>query len=216
MKQLLNNKRVSFFCHLILAIGLLPFVILFKKTDSLLWINGHNTNILDQLMYHITRLPELFLIVFIIILSAFFERKTFISAVLAMSVCGISIVVFKQVIFSDFERPFAWLSQNKINYHQVEGISLHSNGSFPSGHTMSAFCALALAGFISRNGVVQFFLFILACASAYSRVYVAQHYLMDVYAGALIGYIYALFFYQLFTNKLKTPYWQNSIFRKSA
>ena len=216
MKQLLLNKRVSFFCHLILAIGVLPFIILFKKSESLLWINAHNNDILDHLMYHITRLPELFLIVFIIVLSAFFERKTFISVVLAMSLCGISIVLFKQIIFADFERPFAWLSQNKINYHQVEGIRLHSNGSFPSGHTMSAFCALALAGFISKNGFVQFFVFILACASAYSRVYVAQHYLVDVYAGALIGYFYALLFYQLFSIKLKTPYWQNSIFRKSA
>ena len=199
-----------------MAVGVLPIILMTKKHETLLMINGFNNNLLDQLMYHITRLPELFFIVFIIILSAFFERKTFMAAVVAMSLCGISIVIFKQIIFSDFERPFAWLSQNKINYHQVAGISLHSNGSFPSGHTMSAFCALALAGFISKNGFVQFFLFILACASAYSRVYVAQHYLVDVYAGALIGYFYALFFYQLFSNKLKTPYWQNSIFRKSA
>ncbi len=199
-----------------MAIGVLPIILMTKKHETLLIINGFNNNVLDQLMYHITRLPELFFIVFIIILSAFFERKTFMAAVVAMSLCGISIVIFKQIIFSDFERPFAWLSQNKIKYHHVAGISLHSNGSFPSGHTMSAFCALALAGFISKNGFVQFFLFILACASAYSRVYVAQHYLVDVYAGALIGYFYALFFYQLFSNKLKTPYWQNSIFRKSA
>ena len=199
-----------------MAVGVLPLVILITQSESLLMINGNNSKILDQLMYHITRLPELFMIVFVIVLSAFHERKVFLSTIIAMSICGLSIVIFKQIIFSDFERPLAWLSSNKINYHKVDGIKLHSNGSFPSGHTMSAFCALAIAGFISKNGFVQFLLFLLACASAYSRVYVAQHYLMDVYAGALIGYFYALLIYQLFSNKLRTPYWQNSIFRKNT
>jgi membrane-associated phospholipid phosphatase len=199
-----------------MAVGVLPLVILIKQSETLLMINGNNSKILDQLMYHITRLPELFMIIFVIVLAAFHERKVFLSTIIAMSICGLSIVIFKQIIFSDFERPLAWLSSNNINYHKVDGIKLHSNGSFPSGHTMSAFCALAIAGFISKNGIVQFLLFLLACASAYSRVYVAQHYLMDVYAGALIGYFYALLFYQLFSNKLRTPYWQNSIFRKNT
>lgn len=215
MKQLLSDKRVSFICHILLAIAVLPLVLLFNQTDSLRYINGHHSEFLDLTMYHITRLPELSMIVFTIILATFYERKIFLATVVAMTFCGLSIVVFKQFLFSDFERPLIWLTQQGISYHHVPGISLHSNGSFPSGHTMSAFCALALAGFISKNGFVQFLLFILACASAYSRVYVAQHYLMDVYAGALIGYFYALLFYHICCTKLKTPYWQKSIFQKN-
>lgn len=199
-----------------MAIAVMPFLIFYTKYETLMAINGFNSPAGDAMMYHITRLPELAMIVFVIVLSLFFERRTFLAAVLAMSVCGLSILLFKHVLFSEYTRPFQWLDANHIRFHAVSGIRLHANGSFPSGHTMSAFCALALAGFISKRGSVQLLLFILACASAYSRVYVAQHFLMDVYAGGLIGYTLAFFFYTLFQNRFTTPYWQSSFIRRKS
>lgn len=165
-------------------------------------------------MYHVTRLPELAMIVFVVILSLFHERRTFLSAVVAMSICGLSILLFKNVIFPDFDRPFQWLNGQQITFHRVEGIRLHSNGSFPSGHTMAAFCSLGLAGFISKSGWLQFAFFILAVLSAYSRVYTAQHYLMDVYAGAMAGFGIAAGIYLLFSGIFKTPYWNSAIIGK--
>lgn len=176
-------------------------------------INRLNSPAADIIFYHITRLPELAMIVFVVILSIFYERRIFLATVIAMSLCGLSILLFKHILFSDFNRPSMWLNSNHINFHRVEGIRLHTNGSFPSGHTIAAFCSLALVGFISRNGFLQFLLFVLACASAYSRVYASQHYLMDVYAGALIGYFYAYFFFTLFENRFKTPVWQKPLIR---
>ncbi len=176
-------------------------------------VNSLNSPAADIIFYHITRLPELAMIVFVFILSIFYERRIFLATVIAMSLCGLSILLFKHILFSDFNRPSMWLNSNHINFHRVAGIRLHTNGSFPSGHTIAAFCSLALVGFISRNGFLQFLLFILACASAYSRVYASQHYLMDVYAGALIGYFYAYFFFTLFENRFKTPVWQKPLIR---
>jgi len=216
LKKVLANKRVSLYAHLLMAIAVMPFLIFYTKYDTLLAINGFNSPAADTLMYHITRLPELAMIVFVVVLSMFFERRIFLATVIAMSVCGLSILLFKHVLFSEYTRPFQWLDANHIRFHAVGGIRLHSNGSFPSGHTMSAFCALALAGFISKRASVQLLLFILACASAYSRVYVAQHFLMDVYAGGLIGYTTAFFFYTFFQNRFTTPYWQRSIIRRKS
>jgi membrane-associated phospholipid phosphatase len=48
----------------------------------------------------------------------------------------------------------------------------------------------------------------------YSRVYVLQHYVMDVYAGALIGFCIAFFTTFLIYKNLLTPHWQNT-FSKS-
>ena len=177
----------------------------------MLFINSHNSPIADVILYHITRLPELAMIVFVVFLGLFHEKRVFLAVVVAMSLCGLSILLFKLFLFSDFNRPFQWLNSNKIPFHAVDGIRLHSNGSFPSGHTMSAFCSLALVAFISNRGIIQIFLFLLACASAFSRVYAAQHYLMDVYAGAIIGFTYAFFFYTVFQNKFTTLYWKKPL-----
>lgn len=213
MNNFLRDKRVSIICHCMMAVLVLPYILMYKKTDTLLFINSHHQADLDLIMYHITRLPELAFIVFVIVLGVFAEKRTLVSILLALSVCGLSILLFKEVIFPDIHRPYHWLNGQHIAFHQVKGIHLHSNGSFPSGHTMSAFCALALIGFISKNGWVQFLMFLLACLSGYSRVYVAQHYLTDVYAGALIGYTIALLFTFIAAKGFKTPYWKQPLLK---
>lgn len=213
MKKLLQDKSTSLICHLILAIGVLPFVLLYPKSVSLMFINGHHSAFLDVVMYHITRLPELAFIVFVVVLAFFAERRILMAVIIAMAFCGICIVLFKNFIFPDFFRPYHWLNGNKVAFHNVPGIHLHSNGSFPSGHTISAFCALALVGFISKKSWVQFLLFLLACLSGYSRVYAAQHYLMDVYAGAIFGFTVALIVYHIFTNNFKTPFWSQPLIK---
>lgn len=177
----------------------------------MLYINAHNSPELDKIMYHITRLPELAYIVFIVVLGLFLEKRNFLSIVISLSLCGLLILLFKEVLFPHMTRPFEWLNSEHIPFHKVDGIRLHSNGSFPSGHTMSAFCALALIGFASRKGWIQILLFLLAVLSGYSRVYVAQHYLMDVYTGALIGFILAVLVQYALNKTLKTPYWQKPL-----
>jgi membrane-associated phospholipid phosphatase len=207
LNSFFKDKTVSIRCHIILAVSILPYVLLYDKSISLLYINSHFTSTCDVLMYHITRLPELAYIIFVVILGLFTEKRMFLSIVISMSLCAIMIILFKHYFFSDFNRPYHWLNDSKTPFHHVSKIRLHSNNSFPSGHTMAAFASLALVGFVSKNGWVQFLLFLLACLSGYSRVYVAQHYLMDVYAGALIGFTLAFVCCLVIHKIFKTPYW---------
>ncbi len=207
------NKKVAFICHLLLAIFVLPLLVFYKKEESLLFINGQFDPQLDVFMYHITRLPELSFVVFVVFLGIFTQRRYFLAIVTALIVCVLIIVSSKYFLFADHLRPFSWLNKNNVAFHHVPNISLHSNGSFPSGHTMAAFCALALAGFISARGFVQFLFFVLALLAGYSRVYVAQHYLVDVYAGALIGFTIAYIIFSVIERKFSTPYWQKPLLK---
>ena len=191
-----------------------PFVFLYDKTASLTWINQHHHPVLDELLYHLTRLPELALIVFILVLAFFYERKLTLSVVVSLILCALSIYLFKHILFPDFERPSVWIKAHQIKLHLLPSINLHSHGSFPSGHTLAAFASLGMAGFLSRNTWVQLVLFLIACGIAYSRVYVCQHYLRDVYVGALYGYFLSLFVFLFFNSRLKTPYWNNPPFSK--
>lgn len=213
MAQKYSNKTVSIICHLALALLVLPLLIFYKKDESLLFINGHYSSFLDTFMYHITRLPEIAYILFVIALGLFTQKRFFLAVVIGMAICGLTIVLNKYLIFADAPRPFRYLEDQQIMFHHVAGIQHHKNGSFPSGHTMSAFCSLALAAFISNNKLMQFFFFLLAAVSGYSRVYVAQHYLIDVYAGALIGFIIALVVFSIFERKFISPYWQQPVFK---
>ncbi len=193
--------------HILYAIVGAVLLGLFSASQLLLYINGHYSTILDLIMYHITRLPEIAYIIFILALGLFTQRRYFVAIILSLAICALVIVLTKYVFFANQARPSVWLNSSGFKYHIVAGIRLHSNGSFPSGHTMAAFCTMALAAFVSKKWWTQLLFFIIALLSGYSRVYVAQHYFLDIYVGGLVGFTIAWLCFSIFENKFKTPYW---------
>jgi len=71
----------------------------------------------------------------------------------------------------------------------VEGISLVKGlTSFPSGHTMSAFALFTLIALIAkRKKGLAVLLFLFAAACGLARIYLVQHFLRDIYLGAILG-----------------------------
>lgn len=71
-------------------------------------------------------------------------------------------------------------------------VNIKTQNSFPSGHTTSAFAMFVFFALALENQVLKYFFFIIACLVAISRVYLLQHFFIDVVAGAFIGSISAL------------------------
>ena len=78
----------------------------------------------------------------------------------------------------------------------VEGVQLHSSNSFPSGHASTFFVLFFALSIVlnyygqhkktSRN-LIQLVCFLFALTGAYSRIYLSQHFAIDVFAGGIIG-----------------------------
>jgi len=186
-------------------------VILVSKENVYLWINQRHTSVFDSLFYHITRLPELAFVVFIITLGFLTKKKHLLTVVVSLFTCTLVILISKYFLFKEFDRPIVWLMNKGISFHQVPGISIHSNHSFPSGHTLAAFASLSLAGFFSGKWWAQLLFMFLAVLSGYSRMYVSQHYITDVYVGAMLGYFIVFISYLVINKKCKSSYWEKGI-----
>ena len=80
----------------------------------------------------------------------------------------------------------------------VSLLPMQGGFSFPSGHTASAFAAASvyLRGAPTRWAKILFLL--LAALMGFSRLYVGVHYLSDVLAGAVLGFIWGLLVWQIF------------------
>jgi len=110
--------------------------------------------------------------------------------------CGITavnIIVFRLIkVLIGRLRPMNILP--RLRLRMVDGYS------FPSGHATTSF---GLAWVVARSYpylTVQVSIYIVAATIAFSRVYVREHYPLDIFGGAVLGSIVAVFLYPVFLS----------------
>jgi membrane-associated phospholipid phosphatase len=69
-------------------------------------------------------------------------------------------------------------------------VTIPHSGSFPSGHTATAFAGATILSALVPRAAPAFY--VLAAAIGYSRVYVGVHWPLDVLGGAVLGVATAL------------------------
>jgi membrane-associated phospholipid phosphatase len=190
--QLLRRGRFTaitwiFFLTTLLLLG---FALAVPRGQDVLAVNGMHHPVLDFLFWILTNAGDGVLFV-PLILILFFVRFHFAFVLLAVAaVHAILVSVFKRWLLAGATRPIMVLDHDLL--HFVPGVDIHAHHSFPSGHTASIF---AIAFFFSlafnRKHMTALFL-LLAVAVGISRIYLLQHFLTDVAAGAFIGIVSVL------------------------
>jgi membrane-associated phospholipid phosphatase len=187
-----------------LAMIVAAFIFSYGKNDSFLIINHLNTGSFDYFFQYYTFLGDGLLWIPLLAFVAVKKRDFIPAVLLAFLVCTLLTQFSKWVVYPDAMRPIAVL-QDQV--HTIAGLTIHKTSSFPSGHTSTAFTFALLLAFLARNRFLTFFFPIVAFFVGYSRVYLAQHFVTDVFAGIIVGIISAftaLLFYHLYFSKPRT------------
>ncbi|HET9571976.1 MAG TPA: phosphatase PAP2 family protein [Bacteroidales bacterium] len=158
-----------------------------------------NTPLLDVFFKYWTLFGTFALIGPIILIQCFMKyRHALITAV--SSLMGFLLVqLAKRFIWFDAPRPKV-IFDTLPDIHYVTGVHLHSAHSFPSGHTTGAFALFMALALINKRPVWQMLFLIAAMLVGYSRLYLSQHFPIDVVVGSAIGTISALLSYNWFIN----------------
>lgn len=152
-------------------------------------MNALHTPFLDVLMQYWTLLGDGLLLVITVAGLLMISFRYFFTGLAAFAIGGLGAQVLKRLIFSDMPRPlkFFELAGGGEQLYLVEGIDLHSWLSFPSGHTSTAFAVFFALALMTRSALGQAGLFVLALGVGYSRIYLSQHFLVDVVGGSFLG-----------------------------
>lgn len=187
---LLGDSSIRGLLIMVIALLLLSApLLLLPKEQVTFWINGLHNPFLDQFFKYITYLGDglVFIPVVIFLLFRSYVKAGFFAFFVIFEAIMVQLVL-KKGIFAHLDRPMAYIQDFDL-LHQVEGVHLHSLHTFPSGHTQSVFLvALFLVWALKKGPVVNLLILSIAVLTGISRVYILQHFFVDVWVGAFIGF----------------------------
>lgn len=168
---------------------LLVFVLTIPKGDIHLQMNSFHAPFLDVLMQYWTMLGDGLLLAILLLGLLMVSIRHFFTGLAAYVFGGLGAQLLKRLVFTDLPRPLKYFEQSGMveKLYLVDGVDLHNWLSFPSGHTSTAFAVLFGLSLMTRSAIVQAVLFVLALGVGYSRVYLSQHFLVDVVGGSFLG-----------------------------
>ena len=202
IKNILSGQFYFFTGYILFLLLLGLVLVVVDKKDSAFWVNQQWNTYLDVFFKYITYLGDGWVAFSVAVLLLVFSSKLkygFYALVSFVFTAGIT-QLCKRLFFSDCMRPSHeyFTEFNGGIWHRVEGVELLNSNSFPSGHATSAFSVFCLLTLFSKNKFSGILFFVLALLTSFSRVYLSQHFLEDIYVGSLIGCLGTLLIYVLF------------------
>ncbi len=201
---------IPYFIFLMICILLL---IKINQGDALLFFSESRTTFFNSFFVQGTKLAEEFIYAILTILAFVFIS---IRLSIMIPVCGFSVMGISYFLkdFFSHHRPKRHydLTGWPENVNLIDGVELlNGDSSFPSGHTMSAFTLYFLLSTIFKNKSWGILCFTLALIVGLSRIYLFQHFLKDVFFGAILAIPTAYLILFIFNNVGKK---ENSILNK--
>lgn len=186
-------KRREYNWFLVMSIMVLSFSavisLIFPREIIHIRINTWHLPFLDTVFKIWTLLGDGLIILAVVLVPLFIKVRFSIILFTGYAISGLSAQLTKLLFFSHSARPVNYFHLHGIEYdlYRVPGVELHNWNSFPSGHTATAFGVFFGLSLILNSRWGQLLAFVAALGVAFSRLYLSQHFLMDVTAGAVLG-----------------------------
>ena len=210
-----NAVFLSLSLMLLVALGLALLYI--PKGELHLLLCDLHTPARDIFYRYYTHVAEWFPYVLCVLLLIFSRIGDGVLAASGLAFSALTTQLFKHII--NAPRPVTWFAANMpdVQLPLVDGVQMNYWFSFPSGHTTSFFALFFALSIIAGNYLAekrlvsvatQVLFFLLAALGGYSRIYLSQHFALDVFAGTLVGILITLLSYAIL-HRYEGQKWYN-------
>lgn len=212
MKSLLRNNIVFFVPFLLFLFISTVFIFSFSKPEIHIVVNKMHLPFLDSFFKLITYFGDGTIYLFVLVYFLTRKYKWAIVFIAAVILSNIILYFCKHILFEDMYRPSKYFELfETYKLYLVEGVQLHNINSFPSGHTTTAFTVFFTMTIVLKKHWAKLLMFFFALLTAYSRMYLSQHFLADVVVGSILGTgsVMLAFYYSKYLTK---PWMQKALF----
>jgi len=185
MKELIKTNRFFFVPYTVFLIVCIAILLIFKKSEIHLFINSYHSTFFDFFFRYITHLGEPIFIIALVIILLFINIRT--STIIGIS-CSVSSIITQiiKALVEDNARPRTYFA-GKAELYFVPNVEVFFYNSFPSGHTTAAFSVFLGLAIYLKNWYLKVICLLFAIFVGFSRMYLSQHFLIDVTVGSIIG-----------------------------
>ena len=202
LKQILVSNKYFIVPFLISILGGAFFMSIYTTSEGHLLVNQYHSLFFDTFFRYITYLGDGVMFAVIIILGLFIRfRISLYSIIVGVLILFVISYISKELLFHDWPRPAKVFGEG--NLHYIDGVVNHMISTFPSGHSTTAFGIYTLVALFCKRNSAKLVFAIIAILTAFSRVYLSQHFIRDIVVGAVIGVIIAIAVYYYFNKIFK-------------
>ena len=187
-----NNNFTTFYKASIIsffaAIFIGGFSFMIGKEHLFLLLNKDLGTVADFIFNYITYLGDGISLIPFFILVVIKKRKEIFITISSIIIATIIVQGIKRYVFPVEPRPTEAI-KDLSQIHTIPNVLVHTIGSFPSGHTTQVFTMFLLLCIFYNNTKILWLGFIVALLVAYSRIYQAQHFPIDIAGGIMAALI---------------------------
>ncbi len=189
--QSVYKQNQSFFLGYFFLLVIVVFILLTNNKEAgFVLLNPYHSDFLNFVFEGITLLGDgFFSVAFCLALLLAKKRHLSFIVFVSFATSGIFAQVLKDFISE--ARPALFLQKTNYPYF-IDHVTLHNFHSFPSGHSTSAFALVSIIAFAVKDKKYAIPLLMLGALVGYSRIYLGQHFLLDVSVGSFIGVLFSI------------------------
>lgn len=195
--QIIDNSYFSIPFFAFMIYGLI-IQLVSTKSDIILYFNSNQNDYLDRLFIFMTEIGDGTYFGIALIFALLVKVRYTLLGLVTYLASGAVVQILKKYIF-DEPRPKLYF-EGKVALNYINGVDVHLYNSFPSGHAVSGFTIFLFLSIITKNKKYGIIYFVLALLVALSRVYLLQHFFLDIYFGSLIGFVCTIYIYNIIEN----------------
>ncbi|MGQ7868618.1 phosphatase PAP2 family protein [Sunxiuqinia sp. sy24] len=188
--KLYKSKGFTGFVYaygIFLILGIIVFLTT-KHGDVVLFINRYSRIEWDGFVEFLTDLGLGTYVAGAMVALLFWKIRYGLTGLVTLGLVGIFTNLLKKGVFDERMRPFNYFYYD--DFHRfIYTVELNYHYSFPSGHTMTIFAAMSLLAYFAGKRWAGLFFFMTALVIGFSRIYLLQHFFLDVYVGSFVGVI---------------------------